>query len=156
MTDAMLFVPDAETPKPALNTEIPRLYGHLLCPFVEKVRMTLAAKNVKYQRCEVDLGKKTKWHLDINGGLVPLLELPTGTIIHESKIQMEFLEDAYPVQGYSLLPEDPVKRALMRVAFPIADAIMSAWYPIYMKKGYDEEAFKNLQDKLQKVEDFIA
>ena len=60
---------------------------------------------------EVDLGKKTKWHIDINGGLVPIFELPDGTTLLESKVLMEYADEAYPDQGYSLLPSDPVKRA---------------------------------------------
>ena len=91
-----IYVPELDTAKPEVNKEHPRLYGHLLCPFVEKVRIALAARNVVYQNCEIDLGKKTPWHLAINGGLVPIFELPDGTLINESKILMEFAEDAYP------------------------------------------------------------
>ena len=54
--------------------------------------MVVAAKGVTYQSCEVDLGKKTQWHIDINGGMVPVFELPNGAIITESKVQMDFLE----------------------------------------------------------------
>ena len=106
----------------------------------------------------MDLGKKTPWHLAINGGLVPVLELPDGTIIHESKIIMDFIEEAYPTgdHGYSLLPSDPVLRAKMRLAFPLMDTINGAWFPIYMKKSYDEELFKKLHEALQKVEDYLA
>ena len=89
-------VKETEAPKPDVNNEVPRLYGHLLCPFVTKVRLALAAKGVKYERVEVDLGKKTKWHLDINGGLVPILELPNGATICESKVILDYIEDAYP------------------------------------------------------------
>ena len=91
-----ITVTDVGTPKPEVNPQYPRLYGHLLCPFVEAVRMTLAARNVVYQSCEIDLGKKTPWHLAINGGLVPIFELPDGTVLNESKILMEYIEDAYP------------------------------------------------------------
>lgn len=49
--------------------------------------------------------------MDINGGLVPILELPDGTILLDSKILMDFANDAYPNQGYSTLPTDPIKRA---------------------------------------------
>ncbi len=69
---------------------------------------------------------------------------------------MEYIEDAFPGQGYSLLPEDPAKRAHMRVAINLIDGVNGAWYPIYMKKGADEADIKGLQDKLQKVEDFIS
>lgn len=151
-----LAITDAEALKPAVNPKYPRLYGHLLCPFVEKVRIALAARSVVYQNCEVDLGKKTPWHLAINGGLVPVLELPDGTILNESKVLMDFVEDAFPEQGYSLLPTDPVQRAHVRLGTALVDAFNGAWWPIYMKKAYDEADFKALKEKLQKIEDFIA
>ena len=69
---------------------------------------------------------------------------------------MDFIEDAYPGQGYSLLPEDPVKRAYMRIAINYVDSLNGVWYPIYFKKTYDEADFKNLREKMQKIEDFIA
>ena len=91
-----IYVTEESQAKPATNTSFPRLYGHTLCPYVEKVRMALAAKNVKYQKCDLDLGKKTPWHLAINGGLVPVWETPDGTILHESKVLMDYVEEAYP------------------------------------------------------------
>jgi len=144
-SDNFLTVKDQDQPKPAINTEIPRLYGHLLCAFATKVRLTLAAKGVKYERYEVDLSKKTQWHIDINGGKVPILELTDGTTICESKVIMDYLEDAYPDSGYSLLHPDPVKRAFMRIASTtLIDGFNMAWFKIFMKKVYDEADFKAL------------
>jgi glutathione S-transferase len=34
--------------------------------------------------------------MDINGGAVPILELPSGDIVLESKIIMEYFEEVYP------------------------------------------------------------
>ena len=50
-----------------------------------------------------------------------MLEFPDGTIIHESKIIMEYAEEAFPDQGYSTLPKDPVERAQIRIASLIID-----------------------------------
>lgn len=91
-----LYIPDKQTPKPAMNTTHPRLYGHNLCMFAEKIRMALAAKSVTYQNDEMDLGKKTEWHTSINGGLIPIFEMPDGEQIRESKVLLDFFEDAYP------------------------------------------------------------
>ena len=33
--------------------------------------------------------------MEINGGLVPIIELPQGTILLDSKILMDYAEDAY-------------------------------------------------------------
>lgn len=65
--------------------------------------------------------KKTQWHIAINGGLVPILELPNGAIINESKIIMEYLEEAYPESGFPTLPKDPEDRALLRLSIPLID-----------------------------------
>ena len=40
-----------DQPKPERNPYYPRLYGHHICPFVEKARIALAAHNVEYQDC---------------------------------------------------------------------------------------------------------
>ncbi|CDW81451.1 glutathione s-transferase [Stylonychia lemnae] len=152
-----IFVTSGDQPKPATNPNYLRLYGHHLCPFVEKARLALAARNVVYQNCEIDLSNKTEWHVAINGGFVPVLEFPDGTIIHESKVIMEYAEEAYPDQGYSTLPDDPVEKAQLRLASLIIDQVQAAYYPMYMKKfGFDDNDLKNLKEKLQKVEDLLA
>ena len=104
----------------------------------------------------MDLSKKTLWHLAINGGTVPVWETPYGSILTESKILMEFVEEAYPTQGYSLLPADPVVRARMRLGINLVDGLLGAYDQIYLKKSTNEEEVKPLKEKLQKIEDFLA
>ena len=77
---------------PDVNKNYIRFYGHYMCPFVEKVRLVLYAKNIPFQDCQINLEKRTKWHYEINGGLVPILELPSGEIITESQVIMDFLD----------------------------------------------------------------
>ena len=151
-----LYITEESTPRPEVNPSYPRLYGHPLCPFVEKVRMALAARNVEYQRVHFDLDKKTPWHLGINGGLIPIWELPDGTLINESKILMDYVEDAYPTQGYSMLPADPVVRARMRLGFAVSDAAWMSQFPLYYSKKTTEEEAKPIKEKIQKIEDFLA
>jgi glutathione S-transferase len=68
---------------------------------------------------------------------------------------MDYIEEAYPDQGYSFLPADPVLRAKNRIAYNLIDGLNGAWYPMYFKKSADEAGIKALQEKLQKIEDFI-
>lgn len=110
-----------DTPKPATNPKYIRIYSHLVCPFAERARITAAFKGIKFQLCEVDQSKKTPWHMAINDGFVPVLELTDGTIITESKVIMDYLEDAYPTNGLSLIPKDPVLAAKMRMALPLIE-----------------------------------
>eukprot|EP00347_Sterkiella_histriomuscorum_P017638 403348572 len=151
-----IYITEETAPKPDLNTKFPRLYGHHNCPFVEKARLAFAARNHVYQKVEVDLGKKTEWHKEINGGLVPIYEMPDGTVLLESKILMDFAEEAFPDQGYSTLPSDPVLRAKLRLAIPLSEQLFSAFYTMFMKKTFDEQDTKNIKAKLQAMEDFLA
>ena len=36
---------------------------------------------------------KATWHTQINGGLIPILELPNGEQIFESKVLMEYANE---------------------------------------------------------------
>ena len=76
---------------PETNRTYLRLYGHYMCPFVERVRLVLAARNIPYQDCQVNLERRAKWHYELNGGFVPILQLPSGEVVTESSIIMGFL-----------------------------------------------------------------
>ena len=45
-----------------------------------------AAKEIPFEKCIVDMHSKAQWHLDFNGGLVPILEKQDGTLIKESDV----------------------------------------------------------------------
>jgi hypothetical protein len=44
----MKFIENSKTPKPSQNLHFPRLNGHALCPYAERVRLALAAKGVMF------------------------------------------------------------------------------------------------------------
>ena len=71
-----MFYAGGDLPKPATNTNHLRMYGHNLCPFVARARYAFSAKQVEFQEVMVDLSNKAQWHLDFNGGFVPVLETP--------------------------------------------------------------------------------
>ena len=77
----------------------------------------------------MDMGKKTQWHIDICG-TVPILEIPDGRIINDSKQIMDYLQETYPEQGYSLLPAEPERVELLRNTVPLAEKLFKSWYPI--------------------------
>lgn len=110
-----------------------------MCPFVERVRLCLASKNIKYQLCDLDLGKKTQWHLEINGGLVPILEFPDGTLLNETKVLMEYVEEAFADQGYKMLPDDPLERAKVRLAITKFEAIVMPLFGAMLRLDLTEE-----------------
>ena len=109
-----LSVMDGTFNMPISNKKHLRLYGHLLCPYVEKVRLVLAAKQLPYQDVQINLERRAKWHYLLNQGFVPILETPSfGDSKHymmfESKIIMDFLDAKYP--DAPLYSKDPFHRA---------------------------------------------
>ena len=107
--------PGGQEAKPPTNTGHVRMYGHNLCPFVARARWAFACKDVPYQEVFVDLHDKGQWHVDFNGGVLPVLEVPSGELIPESDILANYaLQVAGPNQGLKLIPDDPVQAALMR------------------------------------------
>ena len=109
-----LSVMDGTFNMPISNKKHLRLYGHLLCPYVEKVRLVLAAKQLPYQDVQINLERRAKWHYLLNQGFVPILETPSfGDSKHymmfESKIIMDFLDTKYP--DAPLYSKDPFHRA---------------------------------------------
>ena len=84
---------DNSTPKPDTNKNYIRLYGHPLCPFVERVALLLAAKNIEFQFCGIDLTKRNKWHFLASDGQVPALELQDGRFLYDSDIICDYLQE---------------------------------------------------------------
>ncbi len=99
-----------------------KLYDFSLSPRARKVRITLAAKGLEYEKVPIDITKgeqKTPEYLAINPyGKVPALQ-DNGTTVYESTIIMEYLNDTYPTPP--LLPDDVGQRARARVLMHYAD-----------------------------------
>ena len=74
----------------------------------------MAAKNILFQNVETDLNTKAQWHVDFNGGLVPVLETPKGELFGESSFIMSFAHEAGRNDGLQLVPEDPILALKMR------------------------------------------
>ncbi|CAI2365000.1 unnamed protein product [Moneuplotes crassus] len=101
-----IIIKDGLTAKPLLNSNYIRLYGHPLCPYVQRAILVLAAKKVEYQFVGIDLTAKNDWHCQINGGFVSILETPDGVIVTESLQICDWIEAEFGNQGISLYPEE--------------------------------------------------
>ena len=88
---------------------------------------------------------------------MPIVELPDGTILLESKVLMDYANDAYPNQGYSTLPNDPVQRAQMRISIPlVAEAFFASWMAMLGKRAASEDDMKAFNSRLTYIEDYIG
>ncbi|HEY2106108.1 MAG TPA: glutathione S-transferase family protein [Candidatus Binataceae bacterium] len=93
---------------------------------MRKTRIALLEKGLKWETTWVDLTKgeqKKPEYLAINPvGKVPAL-IDEGTIVHDSTIINEYLEDKHPTPP--LLPRDPAMRARARSFEDYADAYLA-------------------------------
>jgi len=81
----------------------------------QKVRLTLWERQIEFTDRPVDSTKRehlSDWYLKLNpNGVVPTL-IHDGSVIIDSSVIMEYLEDVFPDRPLS--PTDPVRRAHMR------------------------------------------
>lgn len=93
-----------------------KLYDFKSSPNCQRVKVVLAEKNLPYEIVPIDLRKqeqKTPEYLKLNPyGKVPVLT-EDGTVLYESLIINEYLEEKYP--NPPLMPKDPAKRAKARI-----------------------------------------
>ena len=91
------------------------LYHNDMSTCAQKVRLTLAEKNLNWDSHHMDLRKgdtRTPEYKKLNPGAVVPTLIDNGQIICESTVIMEYLDDAYP--DLSVRPKNPLKRARVR------------------------------------------
>lgn len=87
------------------------LISHALCPYVQRIAIALAEKDVAHDRVTVDLAAKPDWFLALSPlGRTPVLKLGSAALFESAAI-LEYLEETQP---NPLHPTDPVERARHR------------------------------------------
>jgi glutathione S-transferase len=123
--------------------------------------LSLAAKGIKFQKVHCNLGDKAQWHKDFNGGLVPILESPDGTMVNESAIISQFaVEYAKAEDGLKLWPSEGKtqdiaacmltgKHKLLMLEF---DKFMGAFWGAYVSRFTDDEKINTMIESNVKLE----
>lgn len=162
-----IYYEAGENPKPETNPTQLRMYSHNLCPFVERAVLAFAAKAVPYQKCEMQLQNKAQWHLDFNGGFIPVLETPEGHLVKESAVVAQFAVDyAGPNQGLKLWPNEgavgdvaaSLAAAQMRINIQEFESlgVIGLWYNAMINKLADAERNQNIINKLPEIEAWVV
>lgn len=87
------------------------LMSHVLCPYVQRAAISLAEKDVAFERTDIDLANKPAWFLAISPlGKTPVLSVGQQSVFESAAI-LEYLEETQPK---SLHPADPMTRAQHR------------------------------------------
>lgn len=130
-----------------------RLYSMEYCPFAQRVRLILEAKQIPYEVVNINLLQKPDWYLkDVHPkGLVPGLDIGD-KIITESLDICDYLDKTYPP---SLYPAEPEKlesdKKIIGLIGAIGGVFAKALYTPNEKTN--EEWVKEFLNVLQPVED---
>ncbi len=134
-----------------------KLVSHRLCPYVQRAVIALTEKGVAHERVYIDLGAKPDWFRALSPlGKVPLLLVDGETVLFESAVICEYLEET--AQDVKLHPEDPVKRARHRAWIEFASATLNAVWGYYVAP--DAAAFEqkraDLAGKFERLEEVLG
>jgi glutathione S-transferase len=144
-----------------------KLYDFKSSPNCQRVKVVLAEKNLPYEIVPIDLRNKEQKapdYLKLNPyGKVPALT-DDGTVLYESLVINEYLEEKYP--NPPLLPKDPAKKAKARILIDYGMAHFDAPYQKLrmelMKEAKDQSqpiidgAKSELRKLLQRFEDELG
>ncbi|CAI5952337.1 unnamed protein product [Closterium sp. NIES-64] len=99
-------------------------YTHGLCPYAQRVAITLEAKGVDYKSVHIDLSNKPSWYFSVNPrGLVPAADV-SGQVVTESIDICRFLDERYP--KVPLVPSEAQSSRAMDRLVSKADSIIHA------------------------------
>ena len=119
------------------------LVSHHLCPYVQRAAISLAEKDVAFERKDVDLSDKPDWFRRLSPlGKVPLLQVD-GETLFESAVILEYLEETQP---QPLHPAEPLQRARHRAWIEFASATLDNIAGFYNAK--DAAAFAQQRSRL--------
>ncbi|MCE5393158.1 MAG: glutathione S-transferase family protein [Acidithiobacillus sp.] len=123
-----------------------------LCPFVQRSVITLLHKEVPFTLTHIDLAHKPQWFMDISPlGKVPCLRIDEGTVLFESQVINEYVDEVCPPP---LHPQDPLERARHRAWITLGSEALSDQFQMMIAQGEEHftAAHRQLFDKLGHLE----
>jgi glutathione S-transferase len=125
-----------------------KLHGALLSPFVRKVRVVLAEKQVPYDLVPANPFEKSPAFLKLSPlGRIPALEDESGRSLADSSVIAEYLEERFPEPP--LFPRDAYERARTRWFDEYADGGMgpSLTGKLFFQRVINAKLMKNAPDE---------
>jgi glutathione S-transferase len=123
----------------------PELVSFKLCPFVQRSVIVMLEKGVPFDITYINLQEPPQWFKIISPlGKVPLLKVDD-TVLFESAVIMEYLDEVYPP---ALHPADPLRKAHNRAWTEFSSGLLGGQYTLAMAAS-DETAFNAQRDELR-------
>jgi len=131
-----------------------KLVSFKACPFVQRVAITLQYKGIDYDIEYIDLANPPEWFLAISPlKKVPLL-IVDGTVIFESAVINEYIDEAYPPTFH---PQDLLMKAINRswIEFCNNISLYTFQLTIKEKKNDFEDTLEALLNDFDLVENYL-
>src|SRR2546429_3654620 len=121
-----------------------KLLASTASPYARKVRIVLAEKKIECELQPVDVSpvdNPVNAHNPL--GKIPTLVLDDGTALYDSRVIVEFLDNASPISR--LIPEDVRERVAVRRWEALADGVLDAGLLV---------RYESLRDKRERSKDW--
>jgi glutathione S-transferase len=119
------------------------LYSADTCPYCVRTRLVLSAKDIDHEVVQIDTSDKPAWLRELNPrNRVPVLDVD-GTVLVESEVLNEFLEETYP--DPPMLPPDPAGRARARAVLRRFEDLTDAYYGAWRGRRPVEDTYAELE-----------
>lgn len=126
-----------------------RLYSMNFCPFAQRVRLVLKAKNIPHEIVNINLINKPEWYFQIHPeGKVPALDVGSQIIVESLDI-CDWLEDHYPENP--LYPSDPKAKELDKQMIQKWGAVIQVFYRCFFNINNEEKTSKEWVGEFLKV-----
>ncbi len=119
------------------------LISHMLCPYAQRISISLTEKKLRFTRIDIDLANKPDWFLEISPlGKVPVLQVEQegqSHVIFESAVILQYLEE---VSDHPMLSGNPLIRAQERSWIEFASSLLNdiaGFYSASSEKALEEK-----------------
>jgi len=129
----------------------PKLVSFKICPFVQRSVILLNEKNIEYDITFINPSEPPDWFIPLSPtGNVPII-LVGDTVIFESMVILEYLDEAYPP---SLHAENPLDKAKNRAWMDYTSSLFSRFASAMMAKTESEfkAAIVSMKSTLNRLE----
>lgn len=128
------------------------LISFKLCPFMQPAVITLLHKGTQHKITYIDINDPPEWFDEMSPtGQVPLLRVDNESIIFESAVINEYLDETTPG---TMLPQDPLNRAINRSWTLFCGTFFADIFNLLgcSDKAALEDIEYDIHDKLERVE----
>lgn len=135
------------------------LVSYVLCPYAQRISISLMEKGVDFTRMNIDLADKPDWFVALSPlGKVPLLLIEgkiQQTVLFESSAILEYLEETQP---NILHNSDPLVRAKDRAWIEFGSSVLNDISGFYSAKSEDQFISKtqSISQKFLRLENALG